>query len=97
MDGAALPVGYTIDKGCLRWGAPKTRSMASRSCSSNTNLAAAALSLTCSGVTALGMAITPSWRSTQASATWAGVASWRRAICFNVVLVSNSPPWAIGQ
>ena len=31
------------------------------------------------GMLAFGMAMTPGWRSTQASATWAGVAAWPAA------------------
>ena len=39
--------GKTIANGCLRFGAPNTRSIASRSCSSSTSFAAAALRRSC--------------------------------------------------
>ncbi len=51
---------------CLRCGARNAWSSAFRSPGSSTNCAARALSRTCSGLTALGMAITPSWRKSHA-------------------------------
>ncbi|PAV93661.1 hypothetical protein WR25_27081 [Diploscapter pachys] len=71
----------TIASRCLRVGAGNACSMACRSSSASTRSAAAAFKRTCCGSTALGIAITPSLRVTQARLTWAGVAPWRSAIC----------------
>ncbi|EJT82831.1 error-prone DNA polymerase, partial [Pseudomonas putida S11] len=86
---------YTIANRCLRVGAGNARSIARRSSPVRVSAPAAAFNRTCSGVTALGMAITPSLRVTHARLTWATVAPWRSAISASTGLLEQAP--GLGQ
>src|SRR4029453_12288096 len=79
------------------FGGGNSRSRSVRSSFVNLILREAALSRTCASVLAFGIAITSGWRNTQASAIWAGVASWACAIFFSAAFLSNAPLRPTGE
>src|SRR5512133_3686999 len=81
----------SIGNDVFDFGGGNSRSRSVRSSFVNLILREAALSRTCASVLAFGIATTFGWRDTQASAIWAGVASWDCAIFFSVGFLSNWP------
>src|SRR5438094_3688679 len=88
---------HNIGKGSFDVGGGNSRSKAARSSLASLISIDRALSHTWASLLAFGMAMTPGWRSTHASAICAGVKSWRLAIFFNVALFNKPLPWPTGE
>src|SRR6185437_1929224 len=91
-----IPRDYSIPSGLRRLGGGNSPSRVARSASVRARSGALRFSRRCAPCRALGMTIIPSWRRSQASATWAGVAL-RRAATSARPLWPSMRPCSIGE